>query len=79
MGWLDSAKERQADMREAASVAIAGCHHPASHYQTEVNKGSVNMAMLTGKLNQQYASGYRLAHAYEQGGNTVLVFEHNHP
>lgn len=79
MGLLDGQRARNEAAKEAAVASVAGCHNPATHYVTEVNKGSANMLMLTGNLNQQYGKGYRLAHIYEQGGNTVMVFEHNHP
>jgi hypothetical protein len=44
-------------------------------YQTEVNKGSINMRSFTGDLNKKGADGWRLAHVFEQAGNTITVFE----
>lgn len=44
-------------------------------YLTEVNKGGVNMSTLTDKLNKRHEQGWRLHTIYEQGGNTVMVFE----
>lgn len=79
MGLLDGQRARHEAAKEVASASVAGCHNPATHYVTEVNKGSVNMLMLAAGLNQQYGKGYKLAHIYELGGNTVMVFEHNHP
>lgn len=44
-------------------------------YQTEVNKGSINMRTWTKDLSAKGAEGWRLAHVFEQAGNTVMVFE----
>lgn len=44
-------------------------------YITEVNKGSISVKMLGPKLNQMRQNGYRLAHVFEQHGNTVLIYE----
>jgi hypothetical protein len=44
-------------------------------YQAEVNKGSINMRSLAGDLNKRGAEGWRLAHIYEQAGNTIMIFE----
>jgi hypothetical protein len=44
-------------------------------YRCEVNKGSINMGKWSKRLNEQRAQGYRLAHVFEQDGNTVMVFE----
>ena len=44
-------------------------------YQTEVNKGSVNMRSLTGHLNEMGRQGWRLHSIFEQDKNTVMVFE----
>ncbi len=44
-------------------------------YHTEVNKGSINMRSFANDLNQRGAEGWRLAHVFEQGGNTITVFE----
>jgi hypothetical protein len=55
------------------------CPDPKNHYQTDVNKGDLNMRSWQGNLNEQYERGYVLAHVFEQGGNTVLVYaHHNH-
>jgi hypothetical protein len=47
----------------------------AAHYLTVVNKGSINMRSWAADLNQMWSRGYRLAHVFEQDGNTVQVFE----
>lgn len=47
----------------------------ADHYNAEVNEGSINMALFTRKLNSQWEEGWRLAHIFEQAGNTVIVWE----
>jgi hypothetical protein len=44
-------------------------------YQTEVNKGSINMRSWSSDLSKKGADGWRLAHVFEQSGNTVMVFE----
>ena len=44
-------------------------------YDTEVNKGSINMGQLKDKLNKRGKDGWRLAHAFSQEANTVLIFE----
>lgn len=59
---------------------VGVCPYPTAHYVTEVNKDSIRMGRWQGHLNDMYARGYRLAHAFEQDGNTVQVFEHHfHP
>lgn len=45
-------------------------------YRTEVNKGSINMGKFEAKLNDYRNQGFRLAHVFEQGGNTVMIFEY---
>ena len=47
----------------------------AVRYDTEVNKGSINVGRLTKHLNERAERGWRLAHIFEQDGNTVMVFE----
>lgn len=79
MGLLDGQRARHEAAREVAAQATAQCHNTATHYTSDVNKGSLNATALAASLNSQYAKGYRLSHIYEIGGNTVLVFEHNHP
>lgn len=44
-------------------------------YEAVVNKKSINMGVLTQQLNQRWEHGWRLAHVYEQAGNSVLIFE----
>lgn len=78
MGLFSDAKERQQAAQDAAAVSVQGCPDPLNHYDTEVNKGAVNMTVLKGRLAVRYREGYRLAHVLEQGGNTVMVFEHHH-
>jgi hypothetical protein len=82
MGFGDKLKE-QVEAQKAAAAAkgealrasTANC--PGDHYMTEVNKGSINMGNWQTKLNGWYQRGYRLAHVFEQDGNTVQVFEHH--
>ena len=64
----------EADLGEgAAAKAIAELD--ALHYQVEVNKRGLSVSALTTTLNQRWENGWRLAHVFEQRGNTVLVFE----
>lgn len=44
-------------------------------YTTYVNKGSINMRVLTNTLNDYAKDGWRLHTIFEQGGNTICVFE----
>ena len=44
-------------------------------YHAEVNKGSVNMRSLTGRLNEMGQQGWRLHSILEQDKNTIIVFE----
>jgi hypothetical protein len=44
-------------------------------YNAEVNKKSINMGRLTQIANGRGAEGWRLAHAFEQDGNTLLIWE----
>ena len=39
-----------------------------------VNKRGLSVAALTKTLNERWENGWQLAHAFEQRGNTVLVF-----
>jgi hypothetical protein len=82
MGFMDKEKraagqEAMAQTAAAAQEALARCPSPGSHYATEVNRGSINMTMWAVSLNEWYSRGYRLAHTFEQSGNTVQVFEHH--
>jgi len=53
------------------------CPYPQHHYQTEVNKGSINMGRWQSHLNEMYGKGYQLDQVFEQDGNTVTVFVHH--
>lgn len=44
-------------------------------YDTEVNKGSINMRSLASTLNKRGSEGWRLAQAFQEGGNTILIYE----
>jgi hypothetical protein len=48
---------------------------PRYEYRTEVNKGSIRMQTWQAHLNAIGGDGWRLAHAFEQDGNTVQVYE----
>lgn len=45
------------------------------HYDTSVNKGDLNMRSFTDDLNDRWNDGWKLAHVFEQGGNTIVVWE----
>ena len=45
------------------------------HYEAEVNRGDLNMRSFSDTLNDRWRDGWRLAHIFEQGGNTVMVWE----
>lgn len=89
MGWLDTQREKaqaallevaehKGAVQEAAAAWTADCPDVAQHYVTVVNKGAIEMLGFTARLNGYYQNGYRLAHVYEQSGNSVMVLEHNH-
>jgi hypothetical protein len=46
-----------------------------SHYDADVNEGAINMAVFTTQLNRRWEDGWKLGHAFEQGGNTIMVWE----
>lgn len=45
------------------------------HYEIDVNKGSMRKQSFEAAANKRWANGYRIAHVYEQDGNTVVVWE----
>lgn len=93
MGLMDKVKEQAAQqqaekkaeqaqqvsaaaaVKTAAAQVTAAC--PGDHFLTEVNKGSIRMQTWQTHLNEMYVRGYRLAHVFEQDGNTVQVHEHH--
>jgi hypothetical protein len=78
MGFMDDVRKINDDKAAnaaAATAALEGC--AGDHYVTEVNKGSINMRTWQAHLNDMHRRGYRLAHVFEQDGNTVQVFEHH--
>ena len=44
-------------------------------YSTAVNKKSLNMTWFERTLNSKAVEAWRLAHVFEQDGNTVMVFD----
>lgn len=44
-------------------------------YDTQVNKGDINMRSLRGDLNKRGADGWRLSQAFQENGNTILIYE----
>jgi hypothetical protein len=90
MGWRESLSEKVEQQkveavargelqRESVGAVVGSCHDADKHYVTEVNKGSIRMQSWQGHLNDMFQRGYRLAHVFEQDGNTVQVYEHHHP
>lgn len=47
----------------------------ADHYETEVNKGDLNMRAFQRRLNERHEQGWKLAHIFSQGGNTITIWE----
>ena len=45
------------------------------HYETEVNRGDVNMGALERKLNDRFQDGWRLAHVVSEAGNMIFIWE----
>ena len=52
----------------------SGSASSKDHYEAEVNKKDLNMSAFTTTLNRRWRDGWRLDHAFEQGGNTVVVW-----
>jgi hypothetical protein len=75
-GLVDDARRiaDDADLDEGmATKAIERAE--ALHYDVVVNKRGLSVTALTTTLNERWDNGWRLAHVFEQRGNTVLVFE----
>ncbi len=47
----------------------------ADHYDAEVNRGDLDVGSLTKKLNKRHDEGWKLAHIFEQAGNTVMIWQ----
>ena len=54
---------------------LSGGKKDGPHYECEVNEGSINMRKFTDVANDRHANGYRMAHVFQQDGNTVVVWE----
>ncbi len=67
------ADEAELDDEGAATKAIEKVEE--QHYDVVVNKRALSVTGLTVTLNERWRNGWTLAHAFEQRGNTVLVFE----
>ena len=44
-------------------------------YDTEVNRGDLNMGALARNLNDRYEKGWALHTIFEKEGNTVIIYE----
>ncbi|MCA1824460.1 MAG: hypothetical protein LC640_09415 [Frankia sp.] len=58
-----------------AAASAPGQPVGLKHYETQVNKGSINMGRWENDLNSRWRDGWRLAHVFEQDGNTIMVWE----
>lgn len=74
-GRVKDARKVAATTEVGAVAERAIAQAEALHYEAVVNKRGLSMAGLTRNLNERWDNGWRLAHAFEQRGNTVLVFE----
>ncbi len=78
MPWGSKGESSDGSVEVVPSGPVpGGCPDPRHHYKTQVNKKGINMERWEGQLNAIFGQGYRLAHAFEQDGNTVMVFEHH--
>lgn len=46
-----------------------------AHYEVEVNRDNLNAGAFEKAANERHENGYRIAQLFEQGGNTVCVWE----
>jgi len=86
MGFGDKLKGAASAVKRVSESTPESAPPPAPHmmappgrprfeYAAVVNKGNLNVNHLTATLNQRGGQGWRLAHIFEQHGNTVLVYE----
>lgn len=45
------------------------------HYDASVNKGDLNMRAFADEMNDRWEKGWKVAHVFEKGENTVVVWE----
>lgn len=69
-GAVAKAQEIQGERAETRAAAAE-----SEHYDTDVNKGSLNVGSFKRELNRRWTAGWKLAHIFEQDGNTVIVWE----
>ena len=62
-------------MFKTATEAVTSGVTGGDQYLVEVNKNDLNVRAMTAHLNSKWKDGWRLAHVFEQNGNTVTVFE----
>lgn len=55
--------------------AFSGGKEGGPHYEVEVNRDDLSARSFEKAANERYENGYRMAHLYEQAGNTVVVWE----
>jgi hypothetical protein len=60
---------------DSTKDAIERADKNGAHYVARVNTGKLDVERFTDGLNDWWAKGFRLAHLFEQNGNTVMVFE----
>lgn len=76
-GWWQASDGRWYPPRPPAGTPAQGVSPTRQRYEydAEVNKKSINMGRLTQIANARGGAGWRLAHAFEQDGDTVLTWE----
>ncbi len=57
------------------SGAFTGGKRGGKHYEVEVNREDLNAGAFEKAANERYENGYRIADVFQQGGNTVCVWE----
>jgi hypothetical protein len=57
------------------SGAFSGGERGGKHYEVEVNREDMNAGAFERAANERYENGYRIANLFQQGGNTVCVWE----
>ena len=55
-----------------ACLTLAG---ETLHYDMEVNKGSIRAQSFSKDANKRWVDGWKIAHMFEQDGNTIIIWE----
>ncbi|HEX8081629.1 MAG TPA: hypothetical protein VF557_15570 [Jatrophihabitans sp.] len=81
VGWHDGGIQMPSRQkgRRAMALGMGGAFSGGSpngpHYEIEVNKGATNVGKFQDAANKRFENGYRMAHVFEQNGNTICVWE----